>query len=121
MAYCTNCGNKLSDTHQYCGNCGTKVIIYNINKCKEIIFPPIEYETPIGRSDNPFDVNSPYNFFCYASGLTYLGEINDFTKCCLEGVPWDTYEEAIEYAKKYSLDEKKTCLIGQSLYNLNWH
>ena len=190
------------------------MIIYNINKCKDIIFPPIEYETPIGRSDNPFDVNSPYNFFCYASGLTYLGEINDFTKCCLEGVPWDnenitripggyktiialerkllisegniiwnnpssstegnifrekykawlkskginitnhdetkqyyivnsegnsvfirniidekvyvkwswdTYEEAIEYAKKYSLDEKKTCLIGQSLYNLNWH
>ena len=34
---------------------------------------------------------------------------------------WDTYEEAIEYAKKYSLDEKKTCLIGQSLYRLNWH
>lgn len=214
MAYCTNCGNKLGDMHKYCGNCGNKVIINNISKCDEIIFPEITYKTPIGRSDNPFDVNSPYNFFCDASGLTYLGELNDFTKCYLEFEPWnneniilipgghktivalerkslicegniiwnnpiysteaemfreklraklidkkiykhnddetrqyyvinsdgdslyirnfvgeriymkwswDTYEEAIEYAKKYSVDEKKTCLIAQSLYRLNWH
>ena len=34
---------------------------------------------------------------------------------------WDTYEEAIEYAEKYSVDENKACLIAQSLYRLNWH
>lgn len=107
MAYCTNCGNKLGDMHKYCGNCGNKVIINNISNCNEIIFPEITYKTPIGRSDNPFDVNSPYNFFCNASGLTYLGELNDFTKCYLEF--------------EYSVDEKKTCLIAQSLYRLNWH
>lgn len=112
MSYCTNCGNKLGDEHKYCSDCGTKKIINNINKCNEIILPQIMYNTPIGRSDNPFDVNSPYNFFCYVSGLTYLGELNDFTKCY-------SYEEAIEYAKKYSVDEKKTCLIAQSLYRLN--
>ena len=47
----------------YSGVGGYYGVLY---KCNEIIFPEITYKTP-------------NNFFCDASGLTYLGELNDFT------------------------------------------
>ena len=88
----------------YSGVGGYYGVLY---KCNAIIFPEITYKTP-------------NNFFCDASGLTYLGGLNDFTKCYLEFEPWNNENIIlIPGGHKTFVALERKSLIGEG--NIIWN